>query len=52
MSGSKIMFMIFKKMIVYSKHVRESEEKNVHEILENIQKNQMSFAKFKIHPPI
>ena len=38
MSGNKIMYMIFEKIIVYSKQIRES-EKNVHEILENIEKN-------------
>ena len=35
MSGNKTMYMIFEKIIVYSKQIRES-DKNVHEILENI----------------
>ena len=39
MSGNKTMYMIFEKIIVYSKQIRES-DKNVHEILENIEKTQ------------
>ena len=37
MSGNKTMYMIFEKIIVYSKQIHEY-DKNVHEILENIEK--------------
>ena len=39
MSGNKTMYMIFEKIIMYSKQIRES-DKNDHEILENIEKTQ------------
>ena len=39
MSGNKTMYMIFEKIIVYSKQIRES-DKNIHEILENIETTQ------------
>ena len=42
----------FSKKLLCIQNIFVNLEKNVHEILENIQKNQMSFAKFKIHPPI
>ena len=39
MSGNKTKYMIFEKIIVYSKQICES-DKTVHEILENIEKTQ------------